>query len=59
MCKKTDFASCIDIKKSASKEADREAGTELISQVVTNQVFSSRKSLTAVFGKGTGGTSLQ
>ncbi len=33
------------------------AGIDLSSQVVANQVFSTRMSLTSVFGMGTGGTS--
>ena len=44
---------------SASKEPiiRKRAGTYLSSQVVSNQVFSARSSLTSVFGMGTGGTS--
>ena len=34
------------------------AGIDLSSRVVSNQVFSTRMSLTSVFGMGTGGTSL-
>ena len=34
------------------------AGIDLFFQVVANQVFSTRKSLTSVFGMGTGGASL-
>ncbi len=35
----------------------KDAGIDLFSRVVANQVFSTRVSLTAVFGMGTGGTS--
>ena len=43
------------IQKELAKE--KEAGIDLFYQVREDQVSSTQKSLTAVFGKGTGGTS--
>ena len=41
----------------ALKMGKEKAGTYLFSQVVSNQVSSALRSLTSVFGMGTGGTS--
>ena len=48
---------CEDTKKAAPKGCFRKTGSVLLSRAVTRQVSSALKSLTTVFGMGTGVTS--